>query len=372
MGKWEMVRLGDVCEGKSSNIAQKDLDQNEGEYPIYGASGLIKYVDFFKHKSEYIAIVKDGAGIGRTILCPERSSVIGTMQAVLPNSSVNSRYLYYAISEMNLAKYYTGATIPHIYFKDYKNEPLPLPPLLIQCQIADVLDRASALIEKRKAQIEKLDFLVKSQFIEMFGDPVTNPKGWEQRNLGEHLKVIGGYAFKSTGYKEDGIPVLRIGNINTGILTLNDIVYWDYNVSLARYLMFPGDLVMSLTGTVGKDDYANVCILPARYPRYYLNQRNAKLEVQGQLDNYYLLYLFRNTEIKKKLTGISRGIRQANISNSDILSLSVPIPPLELQKPLAKLVHQVEAQKFLLQTSLTKLEQNYKSLMQKCFRGEIF
>jgi type I restriction enzyme S subunit len=136
--------------------------------------------------------------------------------------------------------------------------------------------------------------------------------------------------------------------------------------------MYPGDLVMSLTGTVGKNDYANVCILPERYPRYYLNQRNAKLEVHGQLDNYYLLYLFRNAEIKKKLTGISRGIRQANISNSDILKLIAPIPPLILQKQFSDFVQTIEIQKSLLQQSLSKLEQNYKSLMQKCFRGEIF
>lgn len=86
----------------------------------------------------------------------------------------------------------------------------------------------------------------------------------------------------------------------------------------------------------------------------------------------YLLYLLRNKEIKKKLTGISRGIRQANISNSDILSLNVPIPPLSLQNQFAEFVEKVEAQKALLQKSLADMEQNYQSLLQKCFKGEIF
>lgn len=129
---------------------------------------------------------------------------------------------------------------------------------------------------------------------------------------------------------------------------------------------------MSLTGTVGKDDYANVCVLPAFFDRYYLNQRNAKLNIFGDLSNMYLLYLLRNKEIKKKLTGISRGIRQANISNSDILSLNVPIPPLSLQNQFAEFVEKVEAQKALLQKSLADMEQNYQSLLQKCFKGEIF
>jgi len=132
MSKWEMVQLGDVCSGKSSNIAQKDLKNNNGQYPIFGASGFIKNVDFFVHDCNYISIVKDGAGVGRATLHPANSSVIGTMQAIIPKSTVLPKYLYYAITKMDLARYFTGATIPHIYFKDYQKETLPLPPLHTQ------------------------------------------------------------------------------------------------------------------------------------------------------------------------------------------------------------------------------------------------
>ena len=72
----EKVKLGDVCDKASSNIAQKDLENNEGKFPIYGASGFIKNVDFYKQEKEYIAVVKDGAGVGRIIKCPAKSSVI--------------------------------------------------------------------------------------------------------------------------------------------------------------------------------------------------------------------------------------------------------------------------------------------------------
>lgn len=88
------IRLGDVCEKGSSNIAQKDLENNSGQYPIYGASGLIKHVDFYKQEKEYIAIVKDGAGIGRTMLLPEKSSVIGTMQYIFPKDDIDIKFLY--------------------------------------------------------------------------------------------------------------------------------------------------------------------------------------------------------------------------------------------------------------------------------------
>ena len=113
------MKLSDVCTKGTSNIAQKDLNTRNGEYPIYGASGFIKNVDFYHQENPYIAIVKDGAGVGRVMKLPAKSSVIGTMQYIIPNESVSVEYLAYALEHMNLSKYYLGAAIPHIYFKDY-------------------------------------------------------------------------------------------------------------------------------------------------------------------------------------------------------------------------------------------------------------
>ena len=104
----------------------------------------------------------------------------------------------------------------------------------------------------------------------MCGDPVVNSKGWRESSLSEKLNVLGGYAFKSDQFDEiDGIPVLRIGNINAGYFKPVNMVYWKEDKSLERYAMYPGDLVMSLTGTVGKDDYGKVCILGNDYKMYY-------------------------------------------------------------------------------------------------------
>lgn len=149
----------------------------------------------------------------------------------------------------------------------------------------------------------------------MFGDPDTNAKDWEEDALSEKLNVVGGYAFKSDQFDENsGIPVLRIANINAGYFKPVNMVYWKEDKNLERYAVYPGDLVMSLTGTVGKDDYGNVCILSNDYEMYYLNQRNAKLEIKEGINKHYLSQLLKFEQIKKKLTGISRGVRQANIS----------------------------------------------------------
>ena len=236
-----------------------------------------------------------------------------------------------------------------------------------QKKIIDEFDKVTSLIDIRKMQLESLDEIVKARFVELFGDPEKNTLCWREQPLSEHLNVIGGYAFKSEQFSEEGIPVLRIGNINAGFFKPVNLVYWEDDDALNRYKMYPGDLVMSLTGTVGKDDYGNVCILGNDYDVYYLNQRNAKLELQDTINKYYLSTLLKFEPIKKKLTCISRGVRQANISNKDILNLSVPIPPIELQNQFAAFFEQTDKSKFEIKQSLEKLELLKKALMQKYF-----
>lgn len=141
------VKLGDVCERSSSNIAQKDILNMEGEYPVYGAAGYIRNVDFYHQEKPYVAVVKDGAGIGRTMLLPEKSSVIGTLQYLLPKENVLPEYLYYVVKNMHLEKYFTGATIPHIYFKDYQNKEFTLAKIGEQREIVATLKKIEKVIE---------------------------------------------------------------------------------------------------------------------------------------------------------------------------------------------------------------------------------
>ncbi len=160
------LQLKDICRKASSSIAQKDLEGNNGTYPIYGASGFIRNVDFYQQEKPYIAVVKDGAGVGRVMKLPANSSVIGTMQYIIPNDGINVSYLAYALENMDLSKYYTGATIPHIYFKDYCKEILPIHTKEEQDKIALILDNITELISFRNHQLSKLDELVKSRKVE--------------------------------------------------------------------------------------------------------------------------------------------------------------------------------------------------------------
>lgn len=274
----------------------------------------------------------------------------------------NPRFFYYALKSQRIPD--TGY---NRHFKWLKESLYPVPTLNEQTHIADTLDTLSTLITLCKMKIFLFDELVKSRFIELFGDPVTNPMGWEINSLDKHLEVVGGYAFKSSKFTQDGIPILRIGNINSGSFQETNMVYWSKDDNLARYEILPGDLVISLTGTVGKNDYGNVCIMGNHYPLYYLNQRNAKLSLFPTLSPQYIASVMRDEAIKNILTGISRGIRQANISNKDILALKIPIPPLALQNEFAAFVEQVDKSKGVLRQLLEKQQTLKAALMQEYF-----
>ena len=274
----------------------------------------------------------------------------------------NVKYLFYVLQ---------AARIPNLgysrHFKAVKELEIRMYPRKKQDEIVCVLEQVDSLIGQRQNEIMQMDQLVKSRFVEMFGDPDKNPMNWKTAELAHHLEIIGGFAFKSEGFADIGIPVLRIGNINSGHFLPVNMVFWQDDPMLARYKMYPGDLVMSLTGTVGKDDYGNVCILGNEYPEYYLNQRNAKLAIKATLNKCYLSEMLKFSKIKKRLTGISRGVRQANISNRDILALCVPIPPIALQEQFATFVEQADKSKLAVKQSLEKLETLKKSLMQQYF-----
>ena len=158
------VKLENVCEKASSNLKQSDIVNKVGRYPVYGASGYIGTVNFYHQEKPYVAIVKDGAGIGRTTLHPAQSSVIGTMQYLLPKDNILPEYLYYVVQHMHLEKYFTGATIPHIYFKDYKSEQFNLDSIEKQREIVEVLRKLETIISKHRKELQNLDRLVQSRY----------------------------------------------------------------------------------------------------------------------------------------------------------------------------------------------------------------
>ena len=249
------VKLEDVCVRGSSNLKQSDVIDKTGEYPIYGAAGYIGNVDFYYQDQPYVAVVKDGAGIGRTSLYPAKSSVIGTMQYLLPKENVLPEYLCYVVKYMHLEKYFTGATIPHIYFKDYKKEEFNLDTLDRQKEIVNILGRIESVISSRQQELQKLDELIKARFVEMFGDMYLNSKGWSEAKLESMADVVSGITKGRKTKSEDltEVPYMAVSNVKDGYIDWTTVKTIEATQQeIEQYRLLADDVLMTEGGDPDK------------------------------------------------------------------------------------------------------------------------
>ena len=335
--------LDDVCYCESSNIAQKDLEGNEGNYPIFGASGLIKNVDFYKQDKEYIAVVKDGAGIGKVFILPKNSSIIGTLQYILPKDNTDIKYLYYAMVFMNLSKYFSGSTIPHIYFKTYKKEKINLPTIDIQVKRASILSKIDEIINKYEQLIEKHEILIKSRFVEMF----HKKQSIKSVNLEEVCSSIVrgpfGSALKKDIFVDKDEQSIKIYEQKHAIR--KDCNIGSYYISkdtfeeLKRFKCGPGDILMSCSGTIGE-----LYQLPEEAEVGIINQALCKFTPKKEINSEYFL-----AEMNHIIGHV--GTQGSSIKNivavSQIKKLQFLLPTDKRQTEYACFVKQVNKSKFI-------------------------
>jgi hypothetical protein len=357
------ARLEDVCERGSSNLRQADVAGRSGDYPIYGASGYIGNVDFYHQELPYVAIVKDGAGIGRTALLPAKSSVIGTMQYLLPKKNVLPEYLYYVVRYMHLEKYFSGATIPHIYFRDYKSEEFNLVPVDYQEEIVATLGKIEAIVAARQRQLQKLDELVKARFIELFGG-IHNSNKYPYKPIQELTDVIsGGTPNRDVNeYWECGtIPWVKTTELQNNLIKEVDeyITEKGLNSSSAK-LVPPGTVLIAMYGqgkTRGMTAYLNI--------EACTNQACACILPSDQINQTFLWkFLILSYD---NLRGMAKGGNQPNLNGTIIKNYPILYPPIELQEQFAAFVEQTDKSKAVIQKALDEAQLLFDSLMQKYF-----
>lgn len=361
------VKLGDVCERGSSNLKQSDVVGMSGDYPIYGAAGYLGNVDFYHQEKPYVAVVKDGAGIGRTTLHPAKSSVIGTMQYLLPKSNILPEYLYYVVSYKHLEKYFTGATIPHIYFKDYKNEKFNLDSLDMQKKIVDILSKCEGIIKSRNKELELLDELMKARFVEMFGDPVINEKEWVTKPLLDMGICKNGMNFH---YNDCGVEINCLGVGDFKNLSVIDNTEQLSTVSLnempsEEYLLKDDDIVFVRSNgnkaLVGR----SVAVYPGDIPTTFSGFCIRYRKQDDAVTIPYLLRVLKTDSIRRKMAG--RGANIQNLNQQILGNLIIPVPPIELQNQFADFVKRIDKSKVAIKKSLDETQILFDSLMQKYF-----
>ena len=359
------VKLEDVCERGSSNLKQSDVVDKDGDYPIYGASGYIGNVDFYHQEQPYVAVVKDGAGIGRTTLHPAKSSVIGTMQYLLPKGNVLPEYLCYVVKYMHLEKYFTGATIPHIYFKDYKNEEFNLDSLDRQKEIVSTLNKIEKVIESRTKELELLDELIRARFVEMFGNPDVNEKNWNVYKMEQLCEVGSSKRIYQNDQSLTGIPFLRISDLvnrmDTGSKDCDLFIPEELFEKFKKQGLVParGDILLTARGTLGR------CYIIQDDDEFYFQDGMITWlsKFDEKITPLYISYLFEMPEFRKQIDSLQAGSTVEYLSISMTKELNVMVPPLELQNQFAAFVAQTDKSKFDIHKFLYCTSNNTQSII---------
>lgn len=362
---WEYKKLEEICSKGSSNISLNKIEDNYGEYNLYGASGLVKGIDFYHQEKAYIGIVKDGSGVGRVDIYPPKSSLVGTMQYIFPKDGCEIGFLKYLLQGLHLENYKTGAAIPHIYFKDYGKTKVLLPPLSEQLHIVEELDLLSSIIKKKKAQLIELENLAQSLFYEMFGN--IEDSIYEIKTLNDICEFIKDGTHQTPRYtedKENGVKFLSAKDVVGGYVNWDNIKFIPFALHEELYKRIApqrNDILLCKNGTTGIaaivetdevfDIYVSLALLRPRKPFF----------------PYYILYAINNPITKAQFDSSLKGIGVPNLHLGEIKKTKIVYPPLDQQNLFAEKVLVIEHQKEFIKQSIKEVETLFNSRMDYYF-----
>ena len=394
MSKWEKVKLGDICAGKVASL--KTNSDCEIEYiDIASIDNLKKQVvssrkinakdapsrakQLLKEKDVLVSTVRPNLNAVAMIKTNSDKVLVGsTGYCVLRcTDKILAEFLFlYCQSKgfvRNLTKVAKGASYPAVSDSDVKSLQIPLPPLEVQQKIAQTLDAAAELISLRKQQLAELDNLIKALFYEMFGDPVTNEKGWSTCGIGTVAMLQGGFAFKSADYIDKGVKLAKISNVHCRKLNWDDISYLPecYLEVYQNFSLKNDDVLMAMTRPIIKSlSSVKVIRVSEMDLPCLLNQRvgRFKIIIPEAINNSYLYWFCLSTHFKNEVERYSNiNSLQPNISSEQIESINIPLPPLSLQNQFVAIVTKIEEQKALVQKAIDESQYLFDSLMNEYF-----
>ena len=287
------------------------------------------------------------------------------------------RYLYYFLDKYveTLREQSIGGVIKYIKLGNLTEAHIPLPSLDEQCKIATVLDKVSSLITKRRQQLDKLDEMIKAKFVEMFGDPISNPKGLPVKTLKQlSLLITNGTTPKggSENYVEDGILFIRSQNVWRNHIVLDDVAFINESIhhSMRKSSVKHKDILITKTGRIntensslgraalylGNDDSANI------------NGHVYLIRLDGSVVPEYVIAILTSEAYRKYIRKVCvGGIDKRQINLDQVENFPIILPPMALQNQFAAFVEQTEKSKTTISRSLEKLETLKKALMQEYF-----
>ncbi len=346
-----LVRIRDVKEGATSTYYK-------GVYPK----------EYVIHKGDYL-IGMDG----EFNISPWQSDDALLNQRVCKIASKSSdmlmRYVYrFLVKELKKIEDETPfVTVKHLSAKKLNQIKLPVPPLSEQQRIVSELDLLSGIIEKKKAQLKEYDQLAQSIFYDMFGDPVTNEKGWDVKKLGELASVKTG-PFGSMLHKEDyisnAIPLVNPIHMKD----FHIIADMDFTISnekaeeLEKYILQKDDVIFARRGDIGR-----CAVVTEKENGFLCGTGSLFVRFVVKVASTYIMYVIRSSSFTNELVSNAKGATMLNLNSSIVEELNFPLPPLSLQQSFAEKIEAIEKQKELIKQSIIETETLFNSRMDYYF-----
>ncbi len=350
----------------------KESERVTGIYPYYGANGLQGWINDYIFDDELILLAEDGGHFnnpdrGVAYKITGKTWVNNHAHVIKPLEDLNIDYLCRVLENYDLRTWITGTTRAKLTKGGASEILIPLPPLTEQKRIAQILDKADELRQKRQQSVEKLDELLQATFIDMFGDPVTNPKGWDLVKLSTIAEYFNGLTYKPENVVNNGTIVLRSSNIQNSGLDFNDIVRVNAKIKDKIFVKDNDILMCSRNGSaklVGKVALIKNLNEPMTFGAFMMIIRSNEKYAN------YLLNYFKTLAFRRQIsTGATTTINQ--ITGAMLDRISLPLPNDMALNQFTEIAKSIETQKQRLEKQLTAQENLFKSLQQRAFNGEL-
>lgn len=370
-----IINLDSICRPRQWKTISANQLTDSG-YTVYGANGKIGFYSEYTHEYPTVMITCRGATCGNVHISEPKAYINGNAMALdgVNPEVVDIKYLRYCLINRSFRDVISGSAQPQITGQGLSKVQIPLPPLETQKQIAAVLEKADQLRKDCQQMEQELNSLAQSVFIEMFGDPVTNPKGWESASLEQYL--LNGPTnglYKHADSYGSGAPIIRIDGFYNG--KLNNINTFKRvevtEIELNRYKIDNRGILINRVNSpqyLGKAAFIDGIIEDTVYES---NMMYLTVD-ESRLNSRYLVALLASQLVKSQIKNCSKdAVNQSSINQKDVKSFQILIPDIELQNKYERFLLKLDCQLQSLNKYSIELEMQFNSLMQKAFNGEL-
>ena len=361
--------FGDVLEIKNGKN-QKAVENAEGEYPIYGSGGIIGYADDYICKADTVIIGRKGS-INNPIYVKEPFWNVDTAFGLEANREILlPKYLFYFCRKYDFEKLNKTVTIPSLTKSDLLKVQIDVPEISDQEHVIKHLEKIEYIIELRQEELTRLDELIKARFVELFGDPKLNDKGWDCGVVSDYYDVKGGKRIpKGMGYA-DGVtshPYLRATDMKNETILDDDIHYIDDEVyeHIKRYIVKGGDIYLTNVGV----NLGMAGVVPDKFDGANLTENAVKLvpKTEKVIDGVFLAHYINSPGIQDYINERKMSVGVPKLAIFRIETMPLLLPPMDVQKRFIEFCKHVDKSKFVVQKALNETHIMYDSLIQKYF-----